>query len=103
MKGRLENILDTVEREYQNPIFAIVPGANFGSVTNHQGCTIYAYYRKYIQFTVSSPLEEFSLSIKSKTSSERINGFPTIVSKILKFQGVEASFGRSDYRQTWRP
>ena len=103
MKGGLESTLDAVKREYQDPSFAMVTGANFGSVTNHQGCTVCAYYRKRVQFTVSSLLEEFTLSIKSKTSSERINGFPTTVSKILKFQGVEASFGRSDHKQTWHP
>ncbi|KAJ5751332.1 hypothetical protein N7533_008360 [Penicillium manginii] len=103
VKGDLDNMLDAVEREYQDPIFAMVPGANFGSVTEHQGCTVCAYYRKRVQFTVSSPVEEFSLSIKSKTFSERINGFPTTLSRILKFQGVEASFGRSDHRHTWKP
>lgn len=103
MKGDLDSMLDTVKREYQDPIFVMVPGANFGSVTNHQGYTVCAYYRKRVQFTVSSPVEEFLLSIKSKTFSERINGFPTTLSRILKFQGVKALFGRSDHRHTWKP
>jgi hypothetical protein len=88
------------------------PGARFQSGHNHDLgsvdpahiCQSCGYFRKRVDFRVTSLDERVSIEIANDTFREKIGGFPKSVQEFLDEQNVDAHFGRVDHQSLeWPP
>ncbi|CAG8905043.1 unnamed protein product [Penicillium nalgiovense] len=97
-------ILQRVLVEFPGARFKSGQDLDLGSIDLVDICRFCGYFRKRVDFRVTSLDEMVTIEIANDTFRERIGGFPKSAQEFLDEQKVYAQFGRADHRdQEWPP
>ncbi|CAG8923635.1 unnamed protein product, partial [Penicillium nalgiovense] len=95
-------ILQRVLVEFPGARFKSGQDLDLGSIDLVDICQSCGYFRKRVDFRVTSLDEMVSIEIANDTCRERIGGFPKSAQEFLDEQKAYAQFGRADHQnQEW--
>ncbi|CAG8891594.1 unnamed protein product [Penicillium salamii] len=97
-------ILQRVLVEFPGARFKSGQDLDLGSIDLVDICQFCGYFRKRVDFRVTSLDEMVTIEIANDTFRERIGGFPKSAQEFLDEQKAYAQFGRADHQtQEWPP
>ncbi|KAJ5611997.1 hypothetical protein N7510_005191 [Penicillium lagena] len=97
-RPKAAEILQRVLLEFPGARFQTGQGHYLGSVDLDDYCQSCGYFRKSINFWVTSLEEILTIGIANNFFFEKIGGFPKSAQEFLDEQQVDAHFGRADHQ-----